>query len=116
MTRRVYKTLLIISLIICTVLFAKEVSLSPRLFPHVDKVAHFGVFFILAFISHHAFKFKVWFHLLLLSLYGAGIEWMQDSLPYRQASTADFIADVAGAVSYFVLFYFWARWRKKQHG
>ncbi|AUJ71366.1 VanZ like family protein [Pseudoalteromonas sp. NC201] len=115
-TRRVYKALLIISLIICTVLFAKEISLSPKLFPNIDKVAHFGVFFVLAFISHHAFKVKVWTHIVLLSLYGAGIEWMQHSLPYRQASTADFFADLAGAVSYFVLFYIWASWRNRKHG
>ena len=115
MTRRVYKTLLIIALIICTVLFAKEISLSPRLFPHVDKVAHFAVFFTLAFISHHAFNFKLWLHLALLAVYGAGIEWMQHTLPYRQASTADFIADIAGALCYFALYYLWDYWRRGRH-
>lgn len=114
MTRRVYKTLLIIALIIFTLL-AKEATFSPKLFLHFDKVAHFAVFFVLAFISHHAFNFKFWVHFLLLSLYGAGIEWMQLTLPNRVASTTDFIADIAGALSYFALYYLWDYLRRGRH-
>ncbi|WP_440054993.1 VanZ family protein [Pseudoalteromonas sp. T1lg65] len=117
MTRRIYKALLLVSLILFTVLFAREINLSAsKLFPHVDKVGHFAVFAILAFISHHAFKAPVWLHLILLSGYGIAIELMQHTLPYRQASFADFIADVAGALGYFVSFYFYSLWRQRSHG
>ncbi|MEO2267137.1 VanZ family protein [Pseudoalteromonas pernae] len=110
MTRRVYQGLFLVSLIICTVLFAKEVKgAAVNLFPHVDKVAHFGIFFILAFIMDKAFKIPLVAQIVLLCAYGAAIEWMQDMLPYRQASVGDFIADASGAASYFVLHYLWQK-------
>ncbi|WP_171044998.1 VanZ family protein [Pseudoalteromonas rubra] len=110
MARRLYQCLLLLSLAVCTFLFAKEIQTNQIVrFEHADKVAHFGVFFILAFFSHHAFRFKIWFHLVLLTLYGAGIEWMQDSLPYRQASWGDFMADLAGAISYFAAYWIYCR-------
>ncbi|MEM0514110.1 VanZ family protein [Pseudoalteromonas sp. YIC-827] len=115
MTRRVYQGLFLISLVVCTMLFAKEVKgAAVNLFPHIDKVAHFGIFFILAFIMDKAFKIPFFVQVILLSLYGAAIEWMQNMLPYRQASIGDFIADASGAASYFVLHYIWQkRWQKK---
>ncbi|KAF7788692.1 hypothetical protein PRUB_a1730 [Pseudoalteromonas rubra] len=41
---------------------------------------------------------------------------MQDSLPYRQASWGDFIADLAGAVSYFVGYWIYCRKTGKSYG
>ncbi|WP_105253901.1 VanZ family protein [Pseudoalteromonas sp. T1lg75] len=115
MTRRVYKGLFLISLVVFTLLFAKEVKgAAVNLFPHIDKVAHFGIFFILAFIMDKAFKIPFIIQVILLCLYGAAIEWMQGMLPHRQASVADFVADACGAASYFVLHYIWqTRWQKK---
>ena len=110
MTRRVYQGLFLVTLVVCTVLFAKEVKVAAvNLFPHVDKVAHFGIFFILAFIMDKAFKLPLVVQIILLCLYGAAIEWMQNMLPHRQASMGDFIADAAGAASYFVLHYLWQK-------
>ncbi|BED88364.1 hypothetical protein PspMM1_08320 [Pseudoalteromonas sp. MM1] len=93
-----------ISIVVFTLLFAKEIKGGvTNLFPHVDKVAHFGIFFILAIIMDKAFKLPLYTQVLLLAGYGAAIEIMQDALPYRQASLGDFIADFAGAAMYFLL-------------
>ncbi|GAA58649.1 hypothetical protein P20652_0506 [Pseudoalteromonas sp. BSi20652] len=104
MTRRVYQAIFLISIVAFTFLFAKEVKGSvTNLFPHVDKVAHFGVFFILAIIMDRAFKLPLYAQIFILAGYGASIEIMQDALPYRQASLGDFAADFIGAASYFLL-------------
>ncbi|KZN68530.1 VanZ family protein [Pseudoalteromonas luteoviolacea] len=114
MTRRVYQTLLLLFLIAITYLFAKEVQVQGIQIPHLDKIAHFVVFFVLAFFSCHAFKFKPWFHMILLTSYGACVEWMQSTLPYRQASLGDFIADVLGALSYFILLWLVRKYRMRR--
>ncbi|WP_394192465.1 VanZ family protein [Pseudoalteromonas atlantica] len=103
MTRRVYQVLFLVSIVAFTFLFAKEIKGAASLFPHVDKVAHFGIFFALAVVMDKAFKIPLWVQIFLLAGYGAAIEIMQDMLPYRQASVADFIADFAGAASYYII-------------
>ena len=104
MTRRVYQAVFLISIVVFTLLFAKEIKGGvTNLFPHVDKVAHFWIFFILAIIMDKSFKLPLYTQVLLLAGYGAAIEIMQDALPYRQASLGDFVADFAGAATYFLL-------------
>ena len=56
MTRRVYQVLFLVSIVAFTFLFAKEIKGAASLFPHVDKVAHFGIFFALAVVMDKAFK------------------------------------------------------------
>lgn len=116
MTRRVYQVVLFLTLAVCTFLFAKEVQHSGIRFEHADKVAHFGIFFVLAFFTHHATRLPIWIQLCLLTGYGVGIEYMQDSLPYRQASIGDFIADFLGAASYYLGYMAWHSWRAKENG
>jgi VanZ family protein len=115
-TRRLYQIVLLITLAICTALFAKEIQHSGIRIEHLDKIAHFGIFFMLAFIMHHAFKWPMWLQLILLASYGVGIEFMQGMLPYRQASLADFIADVIGAISYYTSYIVWRAWQDKKYG
>ncbi len=103
MTRRVYQVLFLVSIVGFTFLFAKEIKGVGNLFPHVDKVAHFAIFFVLAMVMDKAFKLPLVVQVLLLAGYGAAIEFMQDMLPYRQASFADFVADFIGASSYFIV-------------
>ncbi|WP_249319717.1 VanZ family protein, partial [Pseudoalteromonas sp. S186] len=74
---------------------------AANLFPHIDKEAHFVSFFVIACILDKAFKIPKDAQDLLLAGYGASIEIMQDSLPYRPASIGDFIADFSGEASYF---------------
>lgn len=115
-TRRVYQAIFLISIVAFTFLFAKEVKGAANLFPHVDKVAHFGIFFLLAIIMDKAFKLPLYAQILLLAGYGAAIEIMQDSLPYRQASLADFVADFIGAASYFLAKALLTLRKKKHYG
>jgi len=112
-TRRLYQALFIAVLIACTVLFAKEVKGVSQLFPHIDKVAHFSIFVVLAGIMQRAFKAPIWIHILLLASYGAGIEMMQSILPHRQGSFPDFIADILGAIFYFTSYWIWQKKCKK---
>ena len=88
-----YQVLFLISIIGFTFLFAKEIKGVGSLFPHIDKVAHFGIFFVLAMVMDKAFKLPLVVQILLLAGYGAAIEFMQDMLPYRQASVGDFVAE-----------------------
>jgi VanZ family protein len=115
-TRRVYQAIFLLSIVAFTFLFAKEIKGVSTLFPHVDKVAHFGIFFLLAIIMDKAFKLPLSMQILLLAGYGAAIEIMQDALPYRQASMADFIADFAGAASYFFIKAIFPLSKKNNHG
>lgn len=78
----------------------------PR-FEHADKIVHFGAFFILALTFHRAFPIPVWVALIILTAYGLAIEYVQNLLPYRQASMGDLLADAAGAASYYLI----AWWR-----
>ena len=71
MTRRVYQVIFLASIIGFTILFAKEIKGVGNLFPHVDKVAHFGIFFILALVMDKAFKLPLMVQILLLAGYGA---------------------------------------------
>ena len=117
MTRRVYQAVFLISIVVFTLLFAKEIKGGvTNLFPHVDKVAHFGIFFILAIIMDKAFKLPLYTQVLLLAGYGAAIEIMQDALPYRQASLGDFVADFAGAATYFLLRTIFSPRKKNPYG
>ncbi|MBE0365048.1 hypothetical protein PULV_a3357 [Pseudoalteromonas ulvae UL12] len=113
MSRRVYQLVFFIAVLSFTALFAKEVKGGIMLFPHIDKVAHFGIFFILAGLLAHAIKAPIWVYILVLASYGGIVEIMQHNLPHRQASVADFIADTLGALSYFAASYCWHKYVKK---
>ncbi len=115
-TRRVYQVIFLASIIGFTILFAKEIKGVSNLFPHVDKVAHFGIFFVLAMVMDKAFKLPLMVQILLLAGYGAAIEFMQDMLPYRQASVGDFVADFIGAISYFAIKLGFHLGRKQRNG
>lgn len=69
--------------------------------PHFDKVMHFGVFFVLATLMDCSRITAKAFILISLFFYGTGIELYQGTLESRQASIADIIADMLGALSYF---------------
>lgn len=70
---------------------------------HLDKVVHFGLFFILALSVDWAFRWKVWVSLSLLLLYGFAVEVAQSHIPGLVPDLYDWFADLAGAASYFLL-------------
>lgn len=81
-------------------------SVSAARFEHADKIAHFVLFFILAATMHLAFAPRVWLGLMLLFGYGLVIEWIQYHIPGRGAELMDLIADMLGAVSFYLLLFF----------
>lgn len=107
MSRRIYQVLFTVIIIVCTALFFKEVKSSVAGIPHLDKFAHFGVFFVLTAFLKRAFNAPFWVYIIILSAYGAGVEYIQGMLPHRSASFADFIADVLGVISYLIFNLVW---------
>jgi VanZ family protein len=73
------------------------------LFPHSDKVAHFGMFGILgatlAWAGRYWRKPLAWAVLVLLGVaFAASDEWHQAFVPARDPSYGDFVADVMGVL------------------
>jgi VanZ family protein len=79
--------------------------------PHFDKLAHLGMYSILALLSARAFHVSFSFSMLLfllVTLYGFGIELLQHFIPTgRMFDVWDVVANGLGAavgISVFVLF------------
>lgn len=80
--------------------------------PHLDKVVHFGLFFILAASMHYAFRLRYRWSLVILFGYAVATEVIQYYIPGRGADIYDVIADMAGAGTFFMLF----GWYKRSRG
>ncbi|MCL5049080.1 MAG: VanZ family protein [Firmicutes bacterium] len=95
----------VLVLLSISVLFLIQSPPSPQAmrFEHADKIAHFGLFFILAGSLHLAFRPRVWLGLLLLLIYGVTIEIVQHHVPGRGADVWDVVADMAGALTFYAL-------------
>ncbi len=99
-----FQVLLILTLIVISYLIFSRPSYSQSI-PHVDKIGHFGSFFVLAWLTHQAFKPKLSHLTVGLTLYAGLIEIVQSYLPYRSASWGDVLADLLGiAFFYLTLF------------
>ncbi|ABO24760.1 VanZ family protein [Shewanella loihica] len=96
-----FKIALLLAIIVISYLVFSRPNY-PQVIPHMDKLGHLGSFFCLALLTHLAFEPK-WYSLAgILAGYALFIELVQSRLPYRSASSADFIADMVGVL----LFYF----------
>lgn len=78
-------------------------STGAQSIPHLDKLVHFGIFFVLALTFHRAFALSVKLSLLILVCYGFLIEIAQSYAPGRSADVYDWLADASGVVAYFIL-------------
>ncbi len=76
-----------------------------RLFPHMDKVAHFVEYGVLGLLIGRAFRnsgicfvTRFWLGLAIIAGLAVGFldEWFQTTVPGRERSTFDFLADAAG--------------------
>jgi VanZ family protein len=69
-----------------------------------DKLAHAGIFFVLAFLCFHGFRNTYGIRALIaLSLFGLLIEVIQYYLPWRSFSWIDWMADNLGIILYEVI-------------
>lgn len=77
-----------------------------QIFPHFDKVLHFGAFALLAILAIVATggRFVFLSSVVFPSIIGVAVEIIQSKLPYRKASWGDFAADIAGGVVIFAIF------------
>ncbi len=86
-------------------------------FVGLDKVAHFGVFGLLATLvlrtaSIWRRRWRAFLAIGVVSLFGATDEWHQSFTPGRSVEFADWIADTAGATLAVALYLRWAWYRK----
>ncbi|MBW1635591.1 MAG: VanZ family protein [Deltaproteobacteria bacterium] len=90
----------------------------PSFIPGFDKIAHMGVYALLAGTVLYAFQPElrngrtVTFLLATVAIcliYGLGDEFHQSFIPGRSVSAADVVADTLGAVGTCIAWYFWVR-------
>ena len=98
----IFKFLLLVTLLIISYLVFSRPGYNQSI-PHIDKIGHFGSFFLLAALTHLAFRPKCWYLFFGLIGYAGIIEVVQSYLPYRSASWADLLADILGVLGFYLL-------------
>ena len=94
--------------------FVVIISLMPSMgiptFTFLDKIVHFIMYFVMAFLALIAFQLPRERIIVLLFTYGIGLmlEWLQGFLDHRTMSIEDFLANVLGT-SAAIIFYFLLR-------
>lgn len=82
---------------------------------HIDKVAHFSVYGLLATLlcrlGRRGWRTAVC-ALLAASLYGISDEWHQSFTPGRSVEVADWVADTSGAALAVTLYLVWPAYRR----
>ncbi len=96
----------IVILILCAL--PKQDIPDPNLdIPYLDKVIHFGMFFIMALLLCRGIEYRSSFNLkktlpvvvIIVSIYGGLIELMQHYFFHRSGDVWDLFADVLGAIA-----------------
>ena len=67
--------------------------------PYLDKIAHFGIFGILTSLAYFSYKINTKLQILLWTIYGVAIEFLQGLTPARSAEFLDFVADMLGVLA-----------------
>lgn len=79
-----------------------------------DKVVHFIYYGFMALLLAHGLGRRwLWVPLILVPVIGAADEWNQASIPGRDSSFFDWLADELGTVA-FVFAYWWATKRRAE--
>ena len=100
--------------LICYGLFlpARDLPVKPFLFiPYLDKMVHFGLFFVFAILLYRPFKllnlkYLLWAPLTALA-FGALLESVQRTVSAtRDTDIHDFIANALGIVASILVYYF----------
>lgn len=98
----IFKIALVICFILISYLVFSQPNYNPYWIPYFDKLAHFGSFFLLAYLAYFAFKPNYYTLVTILGLYAIAIEVVQSLLPYRSASFGDLIADFIGMLCFYL--------------
>ncbi len=70
---------------------------------HVDVIAHVIGFFLLYFVLHRGFGFRDFTSILFTLIVAVFTEGMQYLIPWRSCSLVDFLSDIVGMSSAFVI-------------
>ena len=93
---------------------AEEVVDVPFLTPPLDKVAHFTYYGVMAVLTSYAVGVRwLWVPIFLVPIVGVLDEWHQSFISGRDASAADWIADLVGTV---VIVYAYRVWALRKAG
>lgn len=85
----------------------------PEIFPHIDKIAHFSIFFLMTSFLMIG-RLKKNYALIFCILYALFVETVQTILNYRTGSIFDFVSDILG-VTFAIFFIFFLEKRPKEH-
>ena len=85
----------------------------PEIFPHLDKIGHFSIFFLMTIFLIIG-RLKRNYVLIFCILYALFTEIVQTFLNYRTGSIFDFISDILG-VTFAIFFIFFLEKRPKEH-
>jgi hypothetical protein len=107
--------------VLMAVITWESVSAIPGVGPawlSFDKLAHFGVFGLLATTIARLDQAKHWpligalWAIVLVSIYGFGSEWLQSFTPDRSMEFDDWLADTLGAALAVILYLRWTSYRR----
>ena len=85
----------------------------PEIFPHLDKIAHFSIFFLMIVFLIIG-RLKKIYALIFCILYALVTEIVQTFLNYRTGSIFDFVSDILG-ITFGIFFIFLLEKRAKEH-
>ena len=85
----------------------------PEIFPHLDKIAHFSIFFLMTLFLIIG-RLKRNYALIFCFLYALFTEIVQTLLNYRTGSIFDFISDILG-VTFAIFIIFFLEKNPKEH-
>lgn len=77
--------------------------------PHLDKVGHFGYFALISALLVRQLRW--WQTIVITCAMAAGVELLQEFIPWRTSSVNDFIAGAIGVIIAVAL-YKWKPYRK----
>ncbi len=103
----------ILFLISLYLFFAPIEDDGPEIFPHLDKIAHFSIFFSMTIFLIIG-RIKRNYALIFCILYALFTEIVQTFLNYRTCSVFDFISNILG-IAIAIFFIFFLEKRSKEH-
>ncbi len=100
--RRYVKLALSGAFFVCCYLFFSQQNI-PVDINNGDKWAHIIIFFGLSFLFFFSTKLARYWQVLILLVYGAGVEVIQHFISYRSGGFDDVLADTAGILLFYSL-------------
>jgi hypothetical protein len=110
-----YRWVCVLCFVLATAGFLAELS-GHRIgggIAHLDKMAHFAIFAVLATLLWKGFKLSPLYAIVLLGGYGGAIELLQHNFTRRNGDWLDFLADIAGVFCFYLVRVLWHKVRPR---